>query len=473
MSYRGRLVMLSFILIMSIVLMTMHFKQFGKLEPHHLLAVLVFLTFAWWAGGLHDKSQWLAKRLLEAKESNRYKESKLQSLFEHNPDAIYEMDLEGKILTGNPGVKNMLGVALEELPDRSFVPRVHPDDLERAMRHFRLAAAGEPQSYEIRIVTHMGAAIPALVINFPIYADGKITGVYGVAKDMTEQKRVEEELVRTKETLEHILNNQLGMTFTFEKIGEKFIHTMAAGKLLEKLGLDETAIGQDLYYIMDPDEAAAKIPYYEKAWNGEEVTYVGQIKKRPTKYLASLKPVIKEGRVVEVIASCIDITERVELERKLTEMAYRDALTGLYNRRKFDDSLKRLLESARPTALLLLDVDKFKQVNDRLGHDAGDQYLKEIARLLEAEASESDLLFRMGGDEFALLRPGASATDTERLVGRIRQVMDRTATIAGREVPIAVSIGASAYPEHGADAGSLFRHADAAMYREKQERREL
>ncbi|WP_454457093.1 diguanylate cyclase domain-containing protein [Thauera phenylacetica] len=166
-----------------------------------------------------------------------------------------------------------------------------------------------------------------------------------------------------------------------------------------------------------------------------------------------------------------------ELEHRRSELehlARHDALTGLPNRALFDDRMAVALAAARRDdgrlALLFVDVDHFKPINDRLGHVVGDRVLEGVAARIRQCIRESDTAARVGGDEFVVLLPGiASTADAARVADKIRAAIDRPFVIDGHALAVSVSMGLAHYPQDGTDATTLARHADRAMYRDKAE----
>jgi diguanylate cyclase (GGDEF)-like protein/PAS domain S-box-containing protein len=181
----------------------------------------------------------------------------------------------------------------------------------------------------------------------------------------------------------------------------------------------------------------------------------------------------KRGEVEHYIAIFSDITERKQREELIAFQAFHDALTGLPNRTLFRDRLDQTLAAARrhkyrTPAVMFLDLDRFKQINDTLGHDAGDELLKEVANRLRRCVRESDTVARMGGDEFTVLLPEISSLEDAHAVGeKIIDLMRQPVVLAGSEVVVTTSIGISMYPKDGRDADSLMKCADAAMYHVK------
>jgi len=173
------------------------------------------------------------------------------------------------------------------------------------------------------------------------------------------------------------------------------------------------------------------------------------------------------------IAFIVDITERKRLEEKIRHLANHDALTGLPNRRLFMELLRFELAEAhrnrRKVALLFLDLDHFKDVNDGLGHDAGDQLLRAVAERLKAAIRDSDAAARIGGDEFNIVLGGIEhREDVAGIARKILNSFKTTYALNGREVPVTVSIGISVYPDDSEEPDTLLRYADSALYNAKE-----
>ena len=181
----------------------------------------------------------------------------------------------------------------------------------------------------------------------------------------------------------------------------------------------------------------------------------------------------RRGEIEHYVAIFSDITERKKREEMMTYQAFHDALTGLPNRTLFLDRLDQALAQSRrhknrTPAIMFLDLDRFKQINDTLGHDAGDILLKEVANRLRQCVRASDTVARMGGDEFTILLPEITDEADARAVAiKILDSMKAAVMLAGKETTITTSIGISLSPRDGRDAETLMKNADAAMYQVK------
>jgi diguanylate cyclase (GGDEF)-like protein len=183
------------------------------------------------------------------------------------------------------------------------------------------------------------------------------------------------------------------------------------------------------------------------------------------------------GKPRGAIGASLDITERKRAEEQIKGLAYHDSLTGLPNRRLFQDRLSIAVAQAHRTtqrlAVLFLDLDRFKPVNDTLGHAAGDRLIQDVAERLRTCLREGDTVARLGGDEFTLLLPGlAQMVDAARVAEKVLETLRVPFLIEGQELFVTASLGISLYPEDGRDVDSLVKNADAAMYRAKQQGRD-
>lgn len=178
--------------------------------------------------------------------------------------------------------------------------------------------------------------------------------------------------------------------------------------------------------------------------------------------------------LVRSIATLVELA--IQNQRTMENLVFIDPLTGVYNRGFYDRQVSLEIERAHRThrkfGLLVLDVDDFKQINDKYGHRAGDQVLSQLAKELQSKMRKIDLLFRYGGEEFVVLLPGAEQEETERTGERLRRIIDEmTVTLEGESatLPVTISVGAAVFPDQSRTQSGIFKAADEAMYRAKKQ----
>jgi diguanylate cyclase (GGDEF)-like protein len=189
------------------------------------------------------------------------------------------------------------------------------------------------------------------------------------------------------------------------------------------------------------------------------------------------QPIFKEGKSTpyRVVATMHDITERKLAIERIERLAHFDQLTGLPNRTLLNDRFSYALNLAHRNnetlAVMFLDLDHFKDINDTLGHNIGDQVLMEVAKRLKAAVREEDTLSRQGGDEYILILPDADADDAALVAFKLIEAVSVPCHIEQHELIVTASIGISIYPHDGENPESLSKNADTAMYRAKREGR--
>lgn len=231
-------------------------------------------------------------------------------------------------------------------------------------------------------------------------------------------------------------------------------------------------LGRPLSDILDCEGQALR-DWLESGDTGVlRCSYTDQLGNQRIGQLAS-RPIMLDGLCIGYRGAASDITERVREQRQIEHLALHDPLTGLANRAQLQSYLDENLAAAQPLTLLSLDLDRFKQVNDSLGHAAGDAVLKEVSDRLRQYTRGQDLVGRLGGDEFVMIICGPISRDSldqlsQRIIERLGQPMD----YQGNEIHIGTSIGTASAPEHARDADELMRCADVALYQAKKAGRE-
>lgn len=279
--------------------------------------------------------------------------------------------------------------------------------------------------------------------------------------------------IRNEERLFDFLNRASDLIFHFSPEG-KVLYANRAWK--KALGFEEEIGDINLLDIVHDDSRAKCLLHVRKAVEGDSLNALeGRF-------------VARDGRLIDVEGNltrsvhnhetslwsvCRDITSRKFAEQRLFHIAHHDALTGLPNRLYFLDQLRQARLVAKrfnhQIAILFLDLDRFKIINDTLGHGVGDLLLQEVAARIRTSVREIDTVARLGGDEFTVMLTNIKDDgDIEKVARKILQAIGKPVVIEGNELFITTSIGASVYPRHGDDPATLVKHADIAMYQAKQ-----
>jgi len=307
-------------------------------------------------------------------------------------------------------------------------------------------------------------------------ADGAVTGVIGVATDVTERHRAEQGLRASEERFRALSEHATDLVLVVDR--DRTVR-YASPSHARVLGFEPGEIeGRYLFDFIHPDDRAAiRRGIVATITNGDGVATVvfrGRHKDGSWRLLEAIgnnrfhDPAIR-GWVV----NSRDITERAEMEALLRRQALHDALTGLPNRTLLQDRLQQALRAAGrgtlpattpPLTLLLLDLDRFKEVNDTLGHHHGDLLLRQVAERLCATLRDSDTIARLGGDEFAVLLPATDEVGARAAADKVVAALALPFDLEAVSVHVGASVGIALAPDHGQDVDTLLRHADVAMY---------
>ena len=306
-------------------------------------------------------------------------------------------------------------------------------------------------------------------------ADGKLVGTVGIARDITSRRLEEKERRLAAKAFESIAE---GILVTDDKRNivsvNKAACTITGYQPEELLGQQPSMLRSSRH-----DEA-----FYVAMWKGVDDTgfWHGEAwgkRKNGEEFpqLWSISAVVDEaGKTSHYVGACADISSLKLYEERLRYQAHHDALTALPNRFQFQERFKEMLARAErrsgQLAVMMLDLDRFKHINDSLGHAVGDQLLQQVSERLKSCLRQIDVISRFGGDEFALLLDDiSSAASAARVAARLLNAFTAPFALSGHEIFMSSSIGISCYPTDATDAETLLKNADAAMYRAKAEGR--
>ena len=408
-------------------------------------------------------------------------ERRLRMVTDNMNDVIFLYGMDRRVRYVTPSFEELTGYTVEELFERNFLKDVHPDDEARMLPLWRSVFDGESYTgAEFRIINRDGREKWCWSAGSPVRdANGEQIGVQIRDADITARKRAELRLRASEERSRLIIDTTEDAFLALDSEALAMEWNRAAG---EMFGFErDEVIGRDivsLVFAQESHEAMAELLNRAAAAGPDADHPAAELVGRrrggeefPVE--VALWP-LWAGEELTFNAFIRDITERKLREERVTFLAYHDQLTGLPNRTMFEHHLDLVLARAShdgtAAALLYLDVDKFKQVNDTFGHDAGDELLKEVARRLRAAARASDLVVRLGGDEFLIVLgdvPAESAASVaEGVARRVCRAFERPFDV-GDGFSTSASIGIGLFPVDAHDAKTLLSAADLGMYASK------
>ncbi|OGR35031.1 MAG: hypothetical protein A2091_03195 [Desulfuromonadales bacterium GWD2_61_12] len=384
----------------------------------------------------------------------------------------WEWDLPSGQMWLSAEICGFLGYAEEPLrcPLADFLASVHPRDVPPLQKIFTApVAAGQVLALEYRCLSRSGQeAIVYTQGEAVCDSFGRVRGLSGTMQEMTEHKRTETRLRLLKEAVEAL---PVGITIT-DRSG-RIIYCNPAEAMIHGFGAEEMLDREARLFAPSRLQKKAVPKHLERAplWRRESVNRRKGGEEFPVQ-LASLAVHDADGEFLGLVTTCEDISERKRAEERIHQLAYYDNLTGLPNRWMFRDRLDQALALARRTsrevALLFLDLDRFKLINDTMGHDFGDRLLSAVAERLAVCMRKADTVARLGGDEFVVvltqMEGYAGATvAAQRIVDEFLQPFE----LQGRTLYSPPSIGIAIFPMDGDTVDDLIRNADTALYHAK------
>lgn len=418
-----------------------------------------------------------------AEKSMRVQEEELRSLAENSPDNIVRYDTDCRITFANRNLMQRINVPVAPIVGR----RSHEIDWGetlRAEKHRyrealeRVIRTGEAETVEV-LIGAPGSTEPRLH-HIKMVAerdpDRKIKGALIFGRDITDRKRMEELLAAREREFRTLAENLPDIVMRFDREGRCSYLNHAYQRFTGK----EAAplLGKIMFDMSGPSTGSST--YQELIRKAIETGEESNVEWRllghdgiQRTFDTRLRPELDaEGNVTSLLAVARDITEVYEYRSKIHQLAYFDTLTGLANRARFNECISQALQDAARegsrTGVMMMDLDRFKTINDTLGHLVGDRLLCEVAQRLLISVRSGDTVARLGGDEFIIIAPRLQ--DSAEVLGIAKRMLAAVAApvqLDGHEFVVQASVGIAVYPDHGETAEQITRYADGALYRAK------
>ena len=404
-------------------------------------------------------------------------DQRYRSLFEESRDAVYITARDGRFLDVNRSFLEMFGFRRDELLRRN-ARDLYVDVADRHRFQREIERFGSVRDYEVGLRRRDGSVLHALLSAAAFRGtDGEVLWYQGIIHDFSARKEAEDALARSEHFARTIVSSVGEGVIVYDR---EFRYQVWNRFMEELTGLKaEQVVGRDALESFPHLREYGIDTLLQRALAGERVQSEDTPYRVPetgrdgwvTAYYSPHKA--PDGEIIGVVAIIHDVTERKRAEDQLLHNAFHDSLTGLPNRALFLDRLERLIKHVHrhpeyTFAVLFLDLDRFKVVNDSLGHGVGDDLLIAIGHRLEACLREGDSVARLGGDEFAILLDDVKdVNEATRVADRIERELTAPFFLRGHEVFTSTSIGIALSSLSYSKPGDLLRDADTAMYRAK------
>ena len=408
-------------------------------------------------------------------------EARFRAMSDASPLGIFVSDIHGECVYTNAAYHAISGLSLEQTLGTNWRMAIHPDDRQRVLLEWRAAALGEAVfKSEARFLRSDGSIVWARLNAAPMLDGPQLRGHVQIVEDITERKTAEDALFEEKERAQVTLNS----------IGDAVLTTNLPGNVtyLNQVAemmtgwSRESAIGRPLsevFRIIDGSSRKeapnpAQLAISENRTVGLAADSL--LLRRDGQESAiedSAAPIHnRDGEVIGAVIVFHDVSESRTMALKMTHLAQHDFLTGLPNRVLLTERLSRAIGQARRhdkrVALMFIDLDYFKHINDSLGHAIGDQLLQIVAERLKICVRNTDTVCRQGGDEFVILLTEIEGTqDAAPVAEKILAAFTDPCIVVGNELHVTLSVGISIYPDDARDADGVMKNADTAMYHAK------
>ena len=452
------------------------------------------IVFAILLAGAVAQARHMRLLMLQLAASNRIQieqSAEIVDLYENAPCGYHSLDAQARIVRINRTELEWLGYESDELVGRkTLFELLTPASREVFQTQFsRLKECGVVRDLQLELVRKDGSTLPVVLSETAVYdARGRFHHSRSTLSDGSERQRFEQALRDSQQRLQVLIDSvQTAVVVHAGDSSIEFANPSAAdllGLTREQM-LGRSTIDPAWHFVredgspMPVDEYPVSLVIRSGRSLRDYVTGVHVAGSEPIRWLlVNAVPAIgQDGSLRQVIVSFIDISERQRQKLHLEQLASTDTLTALATRRHLTEQagheLARARRSGRPLALILFDIDHFKSVNDRFGHETGDQVLRRIGELLRGELREVDIAARWGGEEFCVLLPDTDAQAAVEIAERLCAAVENTAMTSpdGAPLPVTASFGVVLSKPEGDDFSRLVDAADKAMYQAKHEGR--
>lgn len=417
------------------------------------------------------------RQLEQTGQQTTYDRDYFKALLDASPDAVVCVDMQRRVTSVNSAFERLFGFSHANLEGRPLLDFILPSGYESEGHDIsNRVGRGEVVSTETERRKADGTSVQVWLVVAPVYVEGKLIGILGIYHDISAQKQNEARLRETEERYRALFERSFDWVYLHDLEG-RFVDANPA--TVRGLGYSRDEFGRlDFGSLLTPGQIPrAMAMLKEIREKGTQRTSTEfRIRHKSGSYVEveTMAALVYRGGKPDLIQGIArDITQRKRDEETISRLAFYDPVTSLPNRSLLGDRLanavKRAAREGGHLVVMMLDLDRFKDFNDRLGHHAGDGLLRLVGERLTAVLRESDTVARLGGDEFVILAPGLDGPEAASVVAtKLLEAFRDSFALNGETVSVTASIGVALFPEHGQDADGLIRSADTAMYAAKE-----
>lgn len=397
----------------------------------------------------------------------------LELVWNNTNEAIFTIGYDGRILTANPSFTAILGWEETDFREDSCFPFFADNSPEEHQKQLTQFKRGHDIPYYVTRRKRKDGVVLDILASYRAINNGEVLAV-GMYKDFSEHMNIQRRLQASEDCYRNLV--EFIPDAIFVESNGKIAFVNSPGISLVGAKSAQEVIGQSVWQFIRTDDKitlkakiqqviSTKEPIIERLLRFDGETIWVEI--------IAMAIVFEGESVIQILLR--DITSKKNYDAQLEFLAFHDPLTGLTNRRYFTTQINQAIENAEKKnhmlAVMYIDIDKFKRINDSLGHDVGDQLLKQFANRLKEHVREEDVLCRIGGDEFLILLNGLKDKKIAlEIVSRLHKAFQVPYLIDNQRIVATSSIGFAMFPENGIDSKILISRSDAALYLAKEQR---
>lgn len=397
----------------------------------------------------------------------------LELVWNNTNEAIFTIGYDGRILTANPSFTAILGWEETDFREDSCFPFFADNSPEEHQKQLTQFKRGHDIPYYVTRRKRKDGVVLDILASYRAINNGEVLAV-GMYKDFSEHMNIQRRLQASEDCYRNLV--EFIPDAIFVESNGKIAFVNSPGISLVGAKSAQEVIGQSVWQFIRTDDKitlkakiqqviSTKEPIIERLLRFDGETIWVEI--------IAMAIVFEGESVIQILLR--DITSKKKYDAQLEFLAFHDPLTGLTNRRYFTTQINQAIENAEKKnhmlAVMYIDIDKFKRINDSLGHDVGDQLLKQFANRLKEHVREEDVLCRIGGDEFLILLNGLKDKKIAlEIVSRLHKAFQVPYLIDNQRIVATSSIGIAMFPENGIDSKILISRSDAALYLAKEQR---